>query len=140
MYTADIRWKQRFQNFKKALALLEAAVAQYNQKGLSDLEAQGLIHRFEFTHDELAWNVMKNYFEYQGNFQITRSRDASREAFRHGLVADGEAWMEMLKSRNLSSHTHDEATAAALINEIVETYAAQLKASEAKMNQLENRS
>lgn len=138
MQTADIRWKQRFQNFKKAFALLEVAVEQYKQKGLSDLEAQGLIQRFEFTH-ELAWNVMKDYFEYQGNFQITGSRDASREAFRHGLVVDGEVWMEMLISRNLSSHTYNEATAAALINEIVETYTTQFKAFEAHMNQLENR-
>lgn len=138
MQTADIRWKQRFQNFKKAFALLEVAVEQYKQKGLSDLEAQGLIQRFEFTH-ELAWNVMKDYFEYQGNFQITGSRDASREAFRHGLVVDGEVWMEMLISRNLSSHTYNETTAAALINEIVETYTTQFKAFEAHMNQLENR-
>jgi hypothetical protein len=51
MSTDDIRWQQRFQNFLKAFALLKAAVEQYQEKGLSELEEQGLIQRFEFTHD-----------------------------------------------------------------------------------------
>jgi hypothetical protein len=44
---------------------------------LNELEEQGLIQAFEFTW---AWNVMKDYFEYQGNTTITGSRDATREA------------------------------------------------------------
>ncbi|NEN25562.1 hypothetical protein G3O08_18880 [Cryomorpha ignava] len=39
---------------------------------------------------------------------ITGSRDATREAFSNGLVEDGEVWMEMIKSRNQSSHTYNE--------------------------------
>jgi len=65
------------------------------------LEQQGLIKSFKFTH-ELAWNVMKDYFEYQGSTGIAGSRDAIREAFRRGLVSDGEAWMATIGSRNLS--------------------------------------
>jgi len=48
---------------------------------------------------------MKDYFEYQGTTSIMGSRDAVREAFQRGLVADGEGWMEMLQSRNQTSHT-----------------------------------
>nr|VFJ56069.1 MAG: nucleotidyltransferase substrate binding protein, HI0074 family [Candidatus Kentron sp. DK] len=73
----DIRWRQRFDNYRQALARLRDAVALRQQRPLSDLEQQGLIKAFEFTH-ELAWNVMKDYFEYQGNTRITGSRDAIR--------------------------------------------------------------
>jgi len=68
----EIRWQQRFQNFLRAFALFEEAVQLYHERGLSELEGQGLIQRFEFTH-ELAWNVLKDYFEYQGNTSITGS-------------------------------------------------------------------
>ena len=63
----DIRWIQRFANFQSALAQLKDGVDTFNSRDLSLLEKQGLIQAFEFTH-ELAWNVLKDYFEYQGNF------------------------------------------------------------------------
>lgn len=137
MSSEDIRWKQRFQNFKKAFALLEEAVEINNRKGLSDLEEQGLIQRFEFTH-ELAWNVFKDYFDYQGNTQITGSRDATREAFNKGLIQDGEGWMEMIKSRNQSSHTYNDEVAANLKNKITKKYHNLFRDFKNKMAQLEN--
>ncbi len=121
MTTQDIRWKQRFKNFEKAFLLFEEAVQQSENEVLSKLEEQGLIQRFEFTH-ELAWNVLKDYFEYQGNTSITGSRDATREAFEKGLLADGEGWMEMIISRNQSSHTYNEEVADEIIKQITESY------------------
>lgn len=121
MSNEDIRWKQRFQNFLKAFALLEEAVELSHNKGLNELEEQGLIKRFEFTH-ELAWNVLKDYFEYQGNTNLTGSRDATREAFNKGVISDGEGWMEMIKSRNQSSHTYNEEVADELQDKILHTY------------------
>lgn len=107
MAQPDIRWKQRLNNFSLALAQLENAVTLSNQRKLSDLENQGLIQAFEFTH-ELAWNVMKDYFDYQGSAElITGSRDATKEAFHKGLIQDGDEWMEMIKSRNKTSHTYN---------------------------------
>ena len=77
----DIRWKQRLNNFQNALQQLTDAVALRHQRPLSRLEQQGLIKAFEFTH-ELAWNVMKDYFEYQGNTAITGSRVNNNGASR----------------------------------------------------------
>lgn len=131
----DIRWQQRFQNFLKAFTLLEEAVALQQHRELTDLEEQGLIQRFEFTH-ELAWNVLKDYFQYQGNTAITGSRDATREAFKMGLIEDGEGWMEMIKSRNLSSHTYNEAVAEDLTEKIVEEYYGLFRTFKNKMQQL----
>ena len=119
----DIRWQQRLANYQRALVQLQAAVDLQAQRPLSELEQQGLIQAFEFTH-ELAWNVMKDFFIYQGRSDITGSRDATRAAFAVQLVEDGEGWMEMIASRNQSSHTYNRATAQTLVQRIVERYAA----------------
>lgn len=121
MENPDNRWQQRLANFGRALAQLERAVVLSNERTLSELETQGLIQAFEFTH-ELAWKTMKDYFEYQGNTTITGSRDATREAFKYGLIADGEGWLSMIASRNKTSHTYDEATAQEIALLIVESY------------------
>src|ERR1017187_6307458 len=102
MKNQDIRWIQRFQNFKKAFHQLSDAASLANQRPLSELEQQGYIQAFEFTH-ELAWNVLKDYLEAQGFVNIIGSKGATREAFKNGLIADGEAWMEMIDSRNKST-------------------------------------
>jgi nucleotidyltransferase substrate binding protein (TIGR01987 family) len=133
----DVRWKQRFKNFEQALAQLESAVALAQTRALSDLEKQGLIQAFEFTH-ELAWNVLKDYFEYQGTPQITGSRDASREAFTRGLIVDGDAWMEMIKSRNKTSHTYNKAVANEIVDKITQSYFKAFSDLRAKMASLLN--
>lgn len=123
MLNEDIRWHQRLQNYQRALAQLQKAVDLSKTRSLSELEQQGLIQAFEFTH-ELAWNVMKDYFVYQGNTSITGSRDAVREAFAVQLIVDGQDWMDMIKSRNQSSHTYNPETADAVVKDVVERYAA----------------
>lgn len=127
----DIRWEQRFSNFQKAFRKLDSAVEVI--KGDSEgyiinvgelhreILKEGLIQRFEYTH-QLAWNVMKDYAEYQGNNDISGSRDATREAFKMGLIIDAESWMDMIKSRNETSHTYNEETAEEIIQKIITIY------------------
>jgi nucleotidyltransferase substrate binding protein (TIGR01987 family) len=121
MKNNDIRWEQRFSNFKKALSKLKEVIKSETTETLSELEQEGLIQRFEYTH-ELAWNVMKDYFEYQGNSTITGSRDAIREAFNKKLITNGEMWMETIKSRNKTTHTYNEETAKSIVNDIINNY------------------
>jgi hypothetical protein len=47
----DIRWQQRFSNYQLALTRLADGVALARQRPLYDLEKQGLIQAFEFTHE-----------------------------------------------------------------------------------------
>lgn len=117
----DIRWQQRFSNYKKALLQLQSAVELREQRALSNLEKQGVIQAFEFTH-ELGWNVLKDYLQDQGNQNIKGSKDATREAFKVELIADGEQWMAMIQSRNVSSHTYNEHIAEELVRVIVQQY------------------
>lgn len=122
--TEDIRWKQRFDNFKRSLNQLDDAMALVAERDLSELEKQGVIQAFEYNY-ELAWNVIKDFFEYQGGegvLSIIGSRDAFRLAFKNGLIANGDAWMDMIKSRQLTSHTYNEKVSAKVFEDIVEKY------------------
>jgi len=119
--TQDIRWKQRFENFQRALKQLSLAMDLKAQRPLSDLEQQGLIQGFEFTH-ELAWNVLKDYLEMEGIQGLVGSRSTAREAFKRGLVMDGEVWMDMIEKRNLSSHTYNQTVALTIVESIAERY------------------
>jgi nucleotidyltransferase substrate binding protein (TIGR01987 family) len=116
------RWKQRLQNYQQALERLREAVELSRLRPLSRLEQQGLIQAFEFTH-ELAWNLMKDYLAYQGTPDLGGSRDASQAAFALGLISDGEGWMEMITSRNQTSHTYNQAVADAIAGLITGRYA-----------------
>ncbi len=58
----------------------------------------------------------------RGNVEIYGSKDATREAFKLNLIEDGRVWMGMIQSRNLTSHTYDEATADEIINSVHQLY------------------
>jgi len=119
--TDDLRWKQRFENFTRALHQLTLAVDLAQQRPLSDLEKQGVIQGFEMVH-ELAWNVLKDFLEHEGIQGIIGSRGAVREAFKHMLIEDGELWMDMIDKRNLSSHTYNQKLANELVDSILVGY------------------
>lgn len=123
----DIRWKQRFSNYTKALAVFTEAVELARSRQLSPLEKQGLVQSFEFTQ-ELSWKVLKDFLEYQGAATgILGSKDAIRRGFAAGLIQEGDIWMDMIASRNLASHTYNQETAEAIIQKCVESYAPQFR-------------
>ena len=131
---SDIRWRQRFDNYQRALPILSRAVALSAERPLSELEQQGLIQGFEFTH-ELAWNMLKDFLEAQGIAGLIGSRDAIRTAFKNGLLEEGETWMEMIKARNLSSHTYQLELANRLASEILQRFYPAFVALEQKMQE-----
>jgi nucleotidyltransferase substrate binding protein (TIGR01987 family) len=117
----DIRWQQRFNNYSKALAQLREAVILAQQRPLTKLEGQGLIQGFEFTH-ELAWKTLKDFLENRGVLDLYGSKDVIRHAFSVGLIKKGQVWMDMIQSRNLTSHTYNEETAAQISAAILGDY------------------
>lgn len=116
--SSDIRWQQRFSNYKKALNSLKEFIDKGN---LSKLEKQGLVKAFEYTY-ELGWNTLKDYLEYQGDSSLTGSRDTIKKAFLSGLIEDGDVWIEMLESRNKTSHVYNEETAEEICGAIIKKY------------------
>lgn len=117
----DVRWIQRLSNFSKALSQLESAVNLSKQRALSELEQQGVIQSFEYTH-ELGWNVLRDYLKDQGVQNLYGSKDSVRAAFAVGLIEDGEIWMNMIRDRYISSHNYNLKIAKEIVNRIISSY------------------
>lgn len=118
MENKDIRWQQRFFNFNKAFHQLERFKEVEN---LNELEKQGLIKAFEYTF-ELAWKTLQDLLKEKGYIDIVGPRPVIEQSFQDGYIADGNGWMRMHKSRNLTSHTYDEQTAEEIITSIRKEY------------------
>lgn len=121
MAEQDIRRLQRLQYYGLALSRLTFAVELAATRSLSDLEKQGLNQAFEFTY-RLAWNVIKDFYPYQGEDTLQGSRDAFRTAFGHGLIEQGEIWMQMIKSRQPRTHAYNLDIAEAVFNDVCQYY------------------
>ena len=133
---ADIRCKQRFENYGKSLALLSDIVNSIDKNSpLSNKDRLSVIKSFEISF-ELAWNVMKDYLSYKGITEIVGSRDSIRHAFNQGLILNGQVWMEMIEARNKTSHTYNEETADELAEKIIKNYSDEFLTFEKKMNSL----
>ena len=128
MARPDIRWLERLESYRRALAALQRAAATAQARELSELEELGLIQAFKFTH-ELSWQLLKDVLVDQGVTGISGSRDAVRESVRLDLLPQGDelGWMAMIRSRNLTSHTYNPAIAREIALLIVEQYAPALE-------------
>lgn len=133
--TETPRWEQRLHSYRRALSRLAEIVNAGKERTLNDFERDGLVQRFEFTH-ELSWKLMKAYAEYQGFSDIGGSRDATRKAFEMNLITDGQVWMDMIKSRNETSHNYNGEIANDVVTNILDVYYPHLAAFFYKMNQL----
>jgi nucleotidyltransferase substrate binding protein (TIGR01987 family) len=127
----NIRWKQRFANFESALSRLEEGIAYYETNPI-DLVKEGVIQRFEFTH-ELAWKLMKDFLEHEGIAGIVGSRSATREAFNKSLITNGQEWMNMIESRNNTVHTYNKNILETEFSKVITFYFPLLKAFLQKM-------
>lgn len=132
MSNTDIRWQQRFSNYKKAVTQLSKFMQ--NPK-LNELEEQGLIQSFEYTH-ELAWKTLSDFLKNKGNVEIYGSKDATREAFSLGIIENGEIWMDMISSRNMTSHTYNKETTEKIITAIRNNYYSAFINLEKKLDKL----
>lgn len=114
----DIRWRQRFENYKKALAQLESALAIESP---SNTEIAGTIQFFEIVF-ELAWKTMKDFAESKGTL-VNNPRDTVKTAFEMEIITHGDDWLEALLDRNTTTHLYNEKETAAIVAKIRTSYA-----------------
>lgn len=115
-------WCYRFDNYRRAFGLLCEAVEQ--ARPLTQLEKEGMIHRFRITL-ELAWKSMKDYLESEGVvLEPVTPRNVIRKAFEAGVIRRGEAWQAALDARNSMSHTYSLAAFERVIADIRGAYLA----------------
>jgi len=109
--TTDIRWKQRFQNFRRAFGLLREALEAKCLDEYSDLEQEGIVQRFEYTF-ELVWKIFKDYLEFS-NIPLTEAtpRKVIKECAATNIFGEAgivpEVFLDMMLARNTLSHTYD---------------------------------
>jgi len=130
-HTADIRWKQRFQNFRRAFGLLREALSGKSLEEYSDLEREGIIQRFEYTF-ELGWKTFKDYLEFSGVHLLEATpRKVIKECAAANIFGEAEinpeVFMEMMLSRNTLSHTYDFEQFKQVIVKIKERYLSELE-------------
>ena len=116
-------------NFINAAHRLEEAVVDY-QNIPNDTVRDGMIQRFEFTF-ELAWKALKEYMLEAGmaNTMQFPKQGASRSLAAN--LIDGESiWLDMLQTRNTTSHIYDDHTAAVIADKIQNLYLPELQNSQ----------
>jgi nucleotidyltransferase substrate binding protein (TIGR01987 family) len=129
MKNPDVRWRQRFDNYRKALFLLSDALKDGADK-LSLLEKEGTLQRFEFTF-ELSWKVMKDYLENDGVIiDPLTPKNVIKQSFAANIIDDGQLWIDMLLSRNLMSHTYDFIKFETIAKDVEKKYLPALKQME----------
>lgn len=113
---------QKIENYKNAVAQLEAAVKCYLASPQDTLYRDGLIQRFEFTV-ELAWKSLREHLEDQGVvLSVVSPRAVLKEAYAAGVIDDADVWNAIISARNLTSHVYDEATAVEIARQICEDF------------------
>ena len=127
----DVRWKQRFQNYQRAFNLLREALEAKDIGEYSALEQEGIVQRFEYTF-ELGWKTFKDYLEYSGvALAEATPRKVIKECAATGLFQeagiDGDAYLEMMLSRNALSHVYDFNRFADVIAKVKDSYLRELE-------------
>jgi nucleotidyltransferase substrate binding protein (TIGR01987 family) len=125
------RWLQRLQNLNKAFSRLQSAC---EKQDYNELEVAGLVQTYEFTF-ELCWKTMKDKLNFEG-YGVNSPRSTIRKAYEMELIEDVDTWLEALESRNLFSHTYDDAMAKQAVDLIKDTFAPMLSGCVTTLNRL----
>ena len=116
------RWQYRFDNFRRAYALLREICDRPRREELEQIAKEGMIRRFEFCM-ELALKTIKDYMEY-GHFVFPEVFPSAviREAGKARLIDRPDLWLEALDDRNKMSHTYDFKKFEQVIERVSELY------------------
>ena len=112
------RFQERLTDYSNAVDRLKDAL----QEKESEIVIDGVLHRFEFTF-ELAWKTIKDCLEYLGiTVRTGTPRENIKLGFQHGLIQDGEKWIEIMLSKNSLSHLYDEKASREIYQKIKKEY------------------
>ncbi len=107
-------------NFRKTLEELESFL---NLPIQNDRDVAGIIRAFEFTFEQ-SWKSIQKIAGSQG-VTIGSPKSAFSYALQNGwiLPAEEHLWLQLLKDRNLTSHTYQESLAQEVLKRIQNNYA-----------------
>lgn len=111
-------WIESYETFKKAYSKLKEFVETDNG---SEKDRSAIINAFQYTF-ELWWKTLQKYMQEQQLLEELGPAATIRGAFHYQFIDDGEAFMTMLKDRNLITHTYKEDVAIDIYTNIKEKY------------------
>jgi nucleotidyltransferase substrate binding protein (TIGR01987 family) len=115
----DRALKQLFDDLGRSLDRLGEALTIAEDEPLA---VDGTIQRFEFTF-ELFWKAVRRLLAGQG-IEANSPKAVLQQAYRQGWLDDEERWLDVLKDRNLTSHTYREPLALVIYRRVPMHYAA----------------
>ena len=118
------RFELRLEAFGRAMRRLEQGIALVRPRADDEeltMEEEGLIQRFEYCF-ELGWKLLQDVEKHLNGQGLGGPRAAIRWATAEGWVDDGEVWMSMLQSRNVTTHVYDRAMIQPVLQKIRGTY------------------
>ena len=96
----------RFLERKQELAQTTLRLQEACEQPFNPFIRDAVIQRFELCW-ELAWKTLRLWLEYLG-VEALSPREIFKAALQNGLIDDGDAWSELQRMRNLTSHAYDE--------------------------------
>ena len=127
------KFDEKLEKFSEAVNRLEEALEEYDKYGISS-SRDGVIQRFEFC-TELAWKSTREFLISEGYVDLNSPKSVMKQAYADSLISDEKTWLELLYSRNLTSHIYDEHTASDIFTNIKEKYLLLFKQLLATLNQ-----
>ncbi len=114
------KFNEKFNKLIDAVARLAEGI-DYCEIENTDLLRDGVIQRFEFC-TELTWKSIREYLLDQGYTDINSPKSVLKTAFSDGIINDEQGWLDILNSRNITSHIYDEETSIIVYNKIKNVY------------------
>ncbi len=127
------KFDEKLEKFSEAVSRLEEALEEYDKYGISS-SRDGVIQRFEFC-TELAWKSTREFLISEGYVDLNSPKSVMKQAYTDGIISDEKTWLELLYSRNLTSHIYDEHTASDIFTNIKEKYSLLFKQLLATLSQ-----
>ena len=119
------RWSEKIKDLENAVSRLDEAIKDSKKIELSTLK-DGVIQRFEFTL-ELSWIILKTYLVNEGIDCVNTPKSVVREAYKAGIIKNGEVWIEMIYDRNLTSHIYSQSMTDDIYLRITKKYFKELE-------------
>lgn len=109
---------EKIEIFLKSVQRLQEAIEIYRQQSSNDIIRDGMIYRFKISF-EFSWKALKGYLLDQcvAN-ELNFPKQVLKTAYGNQMINDESVWLDMLESRNRTSHIYDDRIAAKIARDI----------------------
>lgn len=108
----------KVKNFLRSVHRLQESIEMYQQQPSNDIIRDGMIYRFRIAA-ELSLKAAKEYLLDQGVAnELNFPKQVLKTAYGNQMIHDESVWLDMLESRNRTSHIYDDRIAAKIAKDI----------------------